>query len=246
MAEMYDRFTRSSRVGRGPIPKRMRREVFDRDDHTCVYCGRTLTDDECTIDHLVPLATGGLDEMVNYVTSCSSCNQAKAALPLEEFAAQLHLDVTKLPIHGDPVVNNPDIPLPIRLIRKRVHDRVRAGKMRATGKTAQKKIEKAYRRDLWQTSAGQALAAQAPELPGHARVMLPEIDTVAKTPDERVLLVELSKSANTRNLIGTVLTRECDVVARVESIAQSTTDLALQKRLKQALVRFRRARASGR
>ena len=51
--------------------------------------------------------------------------------------------------------------------------------------------------------------------------MLPEIDTVAKTPDERILLIELAKSANTRNLIGTVLTRECDVVARVESMAQS-------------------------
>ena len=54
MAEMYDRFTRSSRVGRGSIPKHMRREVFDRDDHTCVYCGRRLTDEQCTIDHLVP------------------------------------------------------------------------------------------------------------------------------------------------------------------------------------------------
>jgi HNH endonuclease len=224
----------------------MRLEVFERDAFTCVYCGCSLQVEDCTIDHLVPLARGGLDEMANYVTACASCNQAKAAVPLEVFATQLRLDVAELPVHGDPVVNNPAIPLPIRLIRKRVHDRLRSGKMRATGKSAQKKIEKTYRRDLWQSKVGQALQAEAPELPGQARVMLPEIDTIVKSADERLLLVELAKSANTRNLIGTVLTRESDVVARVESLAGSSKDDALRKRLNQALARYRKAQARGR
>ena len=202
--------------------------------------GGPLKLDECTIDHLVPLARGGLDEMINYVTACASCNQRKASMPLEAFAAELQKPIADLPLHGDPVVNHPALPAAIRAVRKGIHDRLRSGTLPITGRQAQKKLEKEYRRALWQSEPGKAIEAAAPALPGHVRVMLPEIDTVAETPAERLLLIELSKSANTRNLIGTLLTRGCGVITRVESLVVTTKDEALRKRLSQALTRFRR------
>lgn len=237
---MFDRFTRTSRVTRGSIPKAIRIAVYGRDGYECQFCDRALKPEECTIDHLVPLARGGLDEMVNYVTACGPCNRRKASMPLEAFAAALQIAIPDFPVHGDPVIDNPALPAAIRAIRKRIHERLRSGALPIRGRQAQKRLEKEYRRSVWETAFGQALQAQAPTLPGHARIMLPEIDAVAGTPAERLLLVELAKSANTRNLIGTVLTRGCGVIARVESLAATTRDESLRKRLQQALGRFRR------
>jgi hypothetical protein len=73
-------------------------------------------------------------------------------------------------------------------------------------------------------------------------MMLPEIDTVAQSAEERLLLIELAKSAHTRNLIGSVLKSGGDLVARVEALARATSDDSLQRRLELALNRFRRAR----
>ena len=71
--------------------------------------------------------------------------------------------------------------------------------------------------------------------------MIPEIRTIAKSAREYMLLVELAKSANTRNLIGTVLKVDVDVEGRVRSIASRTNDPALKKRLSWAIRRFEKA-----
>jgi hypothetical protein len=238
---MFDRFTRKSRQGRGSIPKFIRHKVYDRDGFRCQFCGQHLTLEECTIDHLVPLALGGLDEVINYVTACRPCNRRKASMPLAKFAAELRLSVPDLPVHGDPIIDNLALPPAIRAIRKRIHDQLRARNVPIRGPQAQKKLEKEYRRALWQSEAGKEIERQAPTMPGHARVMIPEINTVAKTEAERLLLFELSKSANTRNLIGTVLTRGSDIISRAEALAMTSRDEALRKRLNQALARFRKA-----
>ena len=57
-------------------------EVFRRDKHRCVYCGRDMLVDFETLmmiqeDHLVPRSKGGLDEANNIVTACSVCNMLK-------------------------------------------------------------------------------------------------------------------------------------------------------------------------
>lgn len=243
---MFDRFTRKSRIGRGPISKGLRLTIYKRDSFRCQFCDRQLRLEECTIDHLVPLALGGLDEPINYVTACEPCNRKKAAMPLEAFAADLGLAIPTLPVRGDPILDNTSLPPAIRAIRKRIHDRVRMGELRAGGRGAQKKIEREYRRELWRSELGNEIEEQAPSLPGHARVMIPEIDTIAANEDERLLLIELSKSANARNLIGGVLGRGCDVIGRVERLAASSPDLALRKRLDQALARYRSARRRNR
>jgi len=126
------------------------------------------------------------------------------------------------------------------LLRKRIFDKARTGEIRIAGKSAQKKIEKTYRREFWQTPEGKALEAEFINLPGHVRIMVPEIQTIAKTAREFFLLLELAKSANTRNLIGSILVAESDVEQRLLSIEARTNDTALKARIQQALNRFER------
>jgi len=60
--------------------QRLRFEVLKRDGFTCRYCGRTPTRHgvEIQIDHILPRARGGKDELDNLITACADCNQGKA------------------------------------------------------------------------------------------------------------------------------------------------------------------------
>ena len=51
----------------------------------CYYCGSDWTQ----IDHVIPLARGGSDTLLNLVPSCARCNQRKGAKTAEEFATML-------------------------------------------------------------------------------------------------------------------------------------------------------------
>ena len=216
----------------------MRTEIYLRDNFTCQFCQISPTKNELTIDHLIPLALGGLDEVTNYVTCCLSCNRRKADRSLSEFAQELKIKIEDIPIHGDPVIDNHDMPIQIRLIRKRIFDQIRQGAIQVGGKSAQKKIEKAYRREFWSTEIGKKLEAEEPLLPGHVRIMIPEIKTIAKTAREYSLLIELAKSAHTRELIGSILLADMDIEDRVRSLASRNKNPRLEKRLNQALRRF--------
>jgi len=196
--------------------------------------------DALTIDHLIPLSLGGLDEPINYVTCCVQCNQSKSNLPLDRFARTINIPVEKLPVHGDPVIDNERLPIQIRLIRKRVFDKMRSGIVRVPGSETQKRIEKLYRMDFWKTPEGQMLENEFKGLPGQVRIMIPEIQTIAKNQNEFFLLVELAKSAKTRNLIGSVLTPDCDISARLASVQSKTPDESLRKKIEWARARFER------
>lgn len=64
------------------LSKRIRFEVFKRDQFTCQYCGSHPPDAVLECDHIVPVAEGGGDEEGNLVTACFDCNRGKAAVPL--------------------------------------------------------------------------------------------------------------------------------------------------------------------
>jgi DnaD/phage-associated family protein len=66
------------------ISKSLRFDVFQRDGHTCQYCGRKPPDVELEIDHLLPVAEGGTDEFDNLVTSCFDCNRGKSAKIIQD------------------------------------------------------------------------------------------------------------------------------------------------------------------
>ena len=69
----------------------MRQTVLERDDYTCVYCGRR--GGRLGLDHLVPVSRGGTSELSNLVTACVACNSAKGARTPQEWLATLQQKV---------------------------------------------------------------------------------------------------------------------------------------------------------
>lgn len=62
---------------RKSLSKKKRFEVFKRDSFKCQYCGRSAPDVILEVDHIVPVAEGGKNDMLNLVTSCRDCNRGK-------------------------------------------------------------------------------------------------------------------------------------------------------------------------
>lgn len=58
------------------ICKKLRFEVFKRDNFTCQYCGRTPPQ-ILEIDHIISKSQGGTDEFDNLITACFDCNRGK-------------------------------------------------------------------------------------------------------------------------------------------------------------------------
>lgn len=71
---------------RKAISKKLRFEVFKRDAFTCQYCGRKAPDVILELDHIVAVASGGDDDILNLVTSCRDCNAGKSDRALAEHA----------------------------------------------------------------------------------------------------------------------------------------------------------------
>lgn len=74
---------RLTRFVRVPFNRRVpvsRRAVLQRDNHTCVYCGKLAT----TMDHVHPKHLGGKNEWQNLVAACRSCNGKKGHKTLAE------------------------------------------------------------------------------------------------------------------------------------------------------------------
>lgn len=51
----------------------------------CYYCGTPLTENNRTIDHMIPLSRGGLNRQENRVWCCRKCNASKMDMTVEEF-----------------------------------------------------------------------------------------------------------------------------------------------------------------
>ena len=71
---------------RKAISKKIRFEVFKRDQFTCQYCGRTVPDVILHVDHIQPVSKGGTNDILNLVTSCRDCNLGKGARELSDDA----------------------------------------------------------------------------------------------------------------------------------------------------------------
>ncbi|WP_396632575.1 HNH endonuclease [Maribacter sp. R86514] len=62
------------------ISQKLRFEIFQRDNFTCQYCGKSREDDniKLELDHIMPVSAGGTDDYHNLITSCKKCNQGKS------------------------------------------------------------------------------------------------------------------------------------------------------------------------
>lgn len=65
------------------VTRRMRFEIFRRDDHRCRYCGAGAPEAVLTVDHVVPVSLGGSDDPSNLVTACTECNSGKASSTID-------------------------------------------------------------------------------------------------------------------------------------------------------------------
>ena len=72
---------------RKAIPKKVRFEVFKRDKFTCTYCGRKAPDVVLEVDHIIPVAEGGKNDIMNLTTSCRDCNRGKGKRTLSDDSA---------------------------------------------------------------------------------------------------------------------------------------------------------------
>lgn len=62
-----------------PIPIAVRDYVFQRDNYRCQGCGRCQTEMPLEVDHIIPLAKGGSNDLSNLQTLCRGCNGSKGA-----------------------------------------------------------------------------------------------------------------------------------------------------------------------
>jgi hypothetical protein len=69
---------------RKAISKKLRFEVFKRDNFTCQYCGRMAPDVVLEVDHINAVANGGTNDIMNLITSCFDCNRGKGKKKLTE------------------------------------------------------------------------------------------------------------------------------------------------------------------
>ena len=66
-----------TRYGRQPIPRELRHKVFQRDGYRCRECGASKEETSLEIDHIVPVARGGKNDIDNLQTLCRECNRMK-------------------------------------------------------------------------------------------------------------------------------------------------------------------------
>lgn len=68
-------------ISRVPIPPKIRHQVFERDGFRCCDCGASPQEEDVRleVDHKIPLARGGSNDIDNLRTLCRPCNIGKAA-----------------------------------------------------------------------------------------------------------------------------------------------------------------------
>ena len=74
---------------RKPTSKRMRFEVFKRDNFECQYCGSKPPKVPLEIDHIIPVSKNGKTTKDNLITACFDCNRGKSNIELDDIPRPL-------------------------------------------------------------------------------------------------------------------------------------------------------------
>lgn len=81
---------------RKSISKHTRQQVYEKYGGHCAYCGKALEYKDMQVDHLIPLRSGGADDMKNYMPACRRCNHYKRGSSLETFRRMIEKIPEKL------------------------------------------------------------------------------------------------------------------------------------------------------
>ena len=75
--------------------KKFRNYIFESWNWECAYCGKKLTPDTATIDHILPKHKGGHNVRSNMACCCSSCNRSKGSSLVENWYTEANMHFTK-------------------------------------------------------------------------------------------------------------------------------------------------------
>lgn len=64
-------------------------KIYNKNKGRCAICGKFIPYDSFTIDHIIPLAKGGTNEMDNLQVACNACNLIKQDILPEDLMAKL-------------------------------------------------------------------------------------------------------------------------------------------------------------
>lgn len=78
------------KMRRNTSTKAMLARMFgDKKHKPCAYCGKILTLENASFDHVKPISKGGYDRIGNGAVSCKDCNSRKGSKTAGEFLQEL-------------------------------------------------------------------------------------------------------------------------------------------------------------
>lgn len=79
------------------VPKAMRKRVVGMYGRKCFACGKALSKDEITVDHIVARSRDGTGDQVNLQVLCKKCNSSKDDTVAVDKEAVLHFPTRPVP-----------------------------------------------------------------------------------------------------------------------------------------------------
>lgn len=76
-------------VSRKVFSQTTRNDIYERTKGRCALCGKFIRFDQFTVDHIIPLAKGGTNDIENLQCTCKQCNAMKQDLSEDEFLDKL-------------------------------------------------------------------------------------------------------------------------------------------------------------
>ena len=76
---------KNGKIKRKKYSKSARKLIYNKANGCCQLCGRKITFEQMTVDHIIPLVMNGVDDVSNLQCTCEVCNKFKGAILPEDF-----------------------------------------------------------------------------------------------------------------------------------------------------------------
>jgi hypothetical protein len=86
--------------------KIIRQYVIERDEATCCYCDKKLSNSEITLDHIIPASQGGQFNATNLTVACEKHNNSRGDQSFAKFAGQFNWQEDKINKYNLLYINN--------------------------------------------------------------------------------------------------------------------------------------------
>jgi hypothetical protein len=70
----------------------VQQKIWVADGLKCMYCGVRMGLSPLSIDHFIPLETGGANDTSNFLSACKNCNKRKGSMDPHEWCKERKLD----------------------------------------------------------------------------------------------------------------------------------------------------------